>query len=99
MAEPQTETLLAEIDQARIRWLSASEHASAATAEMHLNGGYGCPEAYQEDLNRREAARLDAERMFREYQDFRSLGRLEIEPHHQIQIDPRSHGQDRKSVV
>lgn len=68
-AVPQTEGALAAIEQARARWLAASECASAAAAQMWQAGGYGCPDALLEDQHRRDAARLDAERLFQEYQD------------------------------
>ena len=54
----------------RARWLEASEAASKLAAELFQPGsGYGDPEARAADEHRLQSARLDAERLFREYHD------------------------------
>ena len=58
------------VEQARGRWLAASEKASTVATELYRPGsGYGDPEAEKQDRYRLETVRADAERLFREYQD------------------------------
>ena len=58
------------IEGARLRWREASERASRLAAELFQPGsGYGDPEAKAQDEHRLQSARLDAERLFREYHD------------------------------
>lgn len=61
---------LNEVEQARIRWLNASESASSIASELfHLGSGYGDPEARNQDEHRLQSARHEAERLFCEYHD------------------------------
>ncbi|MGH8584600.1 MAG: hypothetical protein ACREWG_17910 [Gammaproteobacteria bacterium] len=65
------------VEEARARWLSASDRASKLAAELFQPGsGYGDPEARAADEHRLQSARHDAERSFREYHD---LDRREME--------------------
>ncbi len=65
--------LTVKVDQARNRWIAASDQASAIAAVLFTPGsGYGCPEAEMQDMHRLETARNEAERMFREYKDLES---------------------------
>ena len=65
------------VEAARARWLEASHAASKLTAELFQPGdGYGDPDARASDDHRLESARLDSERLFREYHD---LDRREME--------------------
>ncbi|MCF6157728.1 MAG: hypothetical protein E3K32_03955 [wastewater metagenome] len=65
------------VEAARARWLEASHAASKLAAELFQPGsGYGDPDARASDEHRLESARLDAERLFREYHD---LDRREME--------------------
>lgn len=58
------------VDSARARWLQASQAASMLAADLFQPGsGYGDPDARSADQHRLESARLDAERLFREYHD------------------------------
>jgi hypothetical protein len=58
------------VEDARCRWLSASDQAATLAAELFQPGsGYGCPEAEMQDRHRLETARRDAERRYQEYQD------------------------------
>jgi hypothetical protein len=62
---------------ARTRWIEASERATELAAEMFQPGsGYGDPNAHAIDEHRLQSARLEAERLFREYYD---LDRREME--------------------
>lgn len=73
MSEPQT----SDVEFARLRWLDASDAASRLAAELFQPGdGYGDPNARAADEHRLESARLEAERLFREYHD---LDRRELE--------------------
>ena len=66
----QADSTAAEIEQARSRWLAASDQATAIAWELYQPGnGYGCPQAEQQDRHRLETVRSDAERLYREYQD------------------------------
>lgn len=59
-----------DVEAARAKWLAASEVALKLSAELFQPGsGYGDPEARAQDEHRLESARLDAERLFREYHD------------------------------
>ncbi|MFA5354467.1 MAG: hypothetical protein WC291_09570 [Thermodesulfovibrionales bacterium] len=59
-----------EVEEARLRWLNASERASQIASELFQSGsGYGDPEARNQDEHRLQSARHDAERLFREYHD------------------------------
>lgn len=65
------------VKAARARWLDASQAASKLALELFQPGsGYGDPDARAADEHRLESARLDAERLFREYHD---LDRREME--------------------
>jgi hypothetical protein len=65
------------VEAARAKWLAASEAASKLAAELFQPGsGYGDPDARAADEHRLQSARLDAERLFREYHD---LDRREME--------------------
>ncbi len=67
---PQFGRALTDAEEARCRWLAASDRAGVLAADMYRPGtGYGCPEAEQEDKHQLETARAEAERFFREYQD------------------------------
>lgn len=58
------------VQAARARWLEANEAASRLAAELFQPGsGYGDPEARAADEHRLQSARLEAERLFREYHD------------------------------
>jgi hypothetical protein len=58
------------VEAARERWLKASRAASELAAALFQPGsGYGDPEARSADEHRLESARLNAERLFREYHD------------------------------
>lgn len=73
MSEPQT----SDVEFARLRWLEAGERARLLASELFQPGdGYGDPQARAADEHRLESARLDAERLFREYHD---LDRRELE--------------------
>jgi len=66
-----------DVEAARARWLAASQEASKLATELFQPGsGYGDPDARAADKHRLEAARLNAERLFREYYD---LDRREME--------------------
>jgi hypothetical protein len=66
-----------DVEAARARWLKASQSASKLAAELFQPGsGYGDPDARAADEHRLESARVDAERLFREYHD---LDRREME--------------------
>lgn len=65
------------VEAARARWLDASRAASRLAADLFQPGsGYGDPDARAADEHRLESARLDAERLFREYHD---IDRREME--------------------
>lgn len=65
------------IEEARKRWVAASEYASKLANELFQPGsGYGDPDACANDEHRLQSAREEAERLFREYHD---LDRKEIE--------------------
>ena len=65
------------VEQARSRWLEASERASLLAADLFQPGsGYGDPDARAADEHRLQTARHDAERLSREYYD---LDRREME--------------------
>jgi len=65
------------ITVARARWLEASDRASQLAAELFQPGsGYGDPDARVADEHRLQSARLEVERLFREYND---LDRRDIE--------------------
>jgi len=58
------------LEDAYSRWLRASKDASDLAAELFQPGsGYGDPDARFADIHRLESARLDAEKMFREYNE------------------------------
>lgn len=58
------------VEAARSRWLQASQAASKLAAELFQPGsGYGDPDARAADEHRLESARIDAERLFREYHE------------------------------
>ena len=66
----QTRETTSDVEAVRARWLEASEAASKLAAELFQPGsGYGDPEARAADEHRLQSARLDAERLFREYHD------------------------------
>ena len=66
----ETQRTSGDIEAARSRWLEASEVASNLAAEFFQPGsGYGDPDARAADQHRLQSARLDAERLFREYHD------------------------------
>jgi hypothetical protein len=66
-----------DVEAARARWIEASEIASQLAAELFQPGsGYGDPDARKADEHRLQSARLDAERLFREYHD---LDRRDVE--------------------
>jgi len=68
---------ISNVEAARVKWLGASEQASQLAAELFQPGsGYGDPEAKAADEHRLQSVRLDAERLFREYND---LDRREME--------------------
>ena len=59
-----------DADDARSRWLAASDHASKLSAELFQPGsGYGDPNAKEADLHRLQTAKEESERLFRQYQD------------------------------
>ncbi len=65
------------IETSRLQWLAASELASKMAAEMFQPGsGYGDPDARANDEHRLQSARLEADRLFREYHD---LERQDVE--------------------
>ncbi len=65
------------VEQARSRWLEASERASQLAADLFQPGSsYGDPDARAADEHRLQSAKHDAERLFREYHD---LDRREME--------------------
>ena len=65
------------VEQARSRWLDASERASQLAANLFQPGtGYGDPDARAADEHRPQSAKHDAEFLFREYHD---LDRREME--------------------
>lgn len=68
MAEtPKTSS---DVEAARARWLQASEAASALASDLFRPGsGYGDPDARLANEHRLQTARLEAERIFREYHD------------------------------
>ena len=58
------------LNLARTRWLEASARASNLASELFQPGsGYGDPEARIQDEHKLQSARLEAERLFREYND------------------------------
>ena len=58
------------LNLARTRWLEASARASNLGCELFQPGsGYGDPEARMQDEHKLQSARLEAERLFREYND------------------------------
>ena len=60
----------AGLEEARCRWITAADQASAMATELFQPGsGYGCPEAEMQDRHRLETARREAERRYQEYQD------------------------------
>jgi len=64
-------------EEARKKWVAASEYASKLANELFQPGsGYGDPEARANDEHRLQSAREEAERLFRGYHD---LDRKEIE--------------------
>jgi len=64
-------------EEARVRWLEASERASQLAVNLFQPGsGYGDPDAKASDEHRLHSIRHDAERLFREYHD---LDRREME--------------------
>ena len=66
----QTHETSSGVEAARARWMRASEAASKLAAELFQPGsGYGDPDARAADEHRLQSARLDAERLFREYHD------------------------------
>jgi len=68
MANTQESTR--DVASARANWLSASERASQLAAGLFQHGsGYGDPDARAADEHRLQSARLEAERLFREYYD------------------------------
>jgi hypothetical protein len=68
MTKPQES--MRDVAAARARWLAASENASQLASELFQPGsGYGDPEARAADEHRLQSARLEAERLFREYYD------------------------------
>ena len=74
MSESQPTTQNSEIgaaaEEARSRWLAASEHVSSLAAQLFQPGdGYGDPDARENDVHRLQSARENAERLFREYHD------------------------------
>lgn len=55
---------------ARVRWLDASDSATNLGKSLFQPGsGYGDPEAKQQDEHKLQLARLESERLFREYND------------------------------
>ena len=65
-----TKTTITDIETARTRWLEASAGASKLASELFKVGdGYGDPEARVADEHRLQSARVEAERLFREYYD------------------------------
>jgi hypothetical protein len=72
----QRSTSLA-VEEARVKWVSASEVASKLAAVLFQPGsGYGDPEVRMQDEHRLQTARHEAEWLCREYHD---LGRQETE--------------------
>jgi len=66
----RTQNASSDVNVARLRWLEASEAASKLAAELFQPGsGYGDPDARAQDEHQLDSARLDAERLFREYHD------------------------------
>lgn len=64
-------------EAARARWLESSQAASnLAEGLFHPGDGYGDPDARAADQHLLDSARLEAERLFREYHD---LDRREID--------------------
>ena len=58
------------VETVRFKWIEASESATRLASELFQPGsGYGDPEAKAQDEHRLQSARLDAERLFREYHD------------------------------
>ncbi|WP_447971017.1 hypothetical protein [Nitrospira sp. M1] len=73
----QTQECGSTVEAARVKWLTASSAASKLAVELFQPGsGYGDPDARAADEHRLQSARLDAERLFREYND---LDRREME--------------------
>lgn len=65
------------IEQARSRWLEASERASQLASDLFQPGnGYGDPDARAADEHCLQSAKHDADRLFQEYSD---LDRREME--------------------
>jgi|GEM_PF-1827706 len=59
-----------DVAGARDRWLLASDRAAQLAAELFQDGsGYGDPNARIADEHRLQSARIEAERLFREYHD------------------------------
>jgi hypothetical protein len=68
MATQVVDPVVAEIEQARCRYLAACDQATAAATRL-TSGGYGCPDALRQDEYQVTVARADSERLYREYQD------------------------------
>lgn len=65
------------VEEARVKWVAATDVVSQLGTELSRLGGYGMnPEARKIYEHRLQAARDEAERLFREYYD---LGRQETE--------------------
>lgn len=59
-----------DVETARTRWLEANEAASRVASELFQFGdGYGDPDARIADEHQLQSARVEAERLFREYYD------------------------------
>ncbi len=66
----RTQETSSDVEATRAKWLEASERASKLAAGLFQPGsGYGDPDARAADEHRLQSARLDAERLFREYDD------------------------------
>ena len=66
-----------DVETAHARWLEASERASQLATHLFQPGsGYGDPNARVTDEHQLQSARLQAERLFREYHD---LDRRELD--------------------
>jgi hypothetical protein len=65
-----TESVSSNLEEARSRWLAASDAASKLKRELFQPGsGHGDPDALRADEHRLSTVKEEAERFFREYQD------------------------------
>ena len=70
MKKPSQQSEDDTITLVRARWIEASERTSQLAAKLFQPGsGYGDPDARAADEHRLQSARLEVERLFREYDD------------------------------